>query len=573
MLFFNTYLCGLFETIRNIMNRIIKGLLVSTMLIFVSFGCVNAQNYSDKNKQEYHQGINVISSSLDLLNRYFVDSIDMKKTIRYGINSMLESLDPYTEYFSEEDAEKLKLITTGEYGGIGAIIAQTPDSVVYINEPMANMPADKAGIKAGDIILKVDTFDFKKATSADVTEKLKGVAGTTVSVLISRYGEGKPRLIKIKREKIAIDPVPYYGITKDNIGYIMLTSFTQSAGEHVEMALKELLKKQVKGIILDLRNNGGGLIDQAVKIVSLFVPEGSKVVYTRGRDQQETSSFVTTDKPIADKIPVAVLINSSSASASEIVSGALQDLDRAVIVGEKSFGKGLVQTTMRLPYNGILKLTTSKYYIPSGRCIQKINYHDVREGKGENILPDSLTKVFYTKAGREVHDAGGIMPDVEVKRDSVATMILYLSTNKDVFDWVTKYYYSHKNIDSPIIFSISDKDYENFCNMAKEKKIDYDRASGKMLDKLVDVAKIEGYYDKNKSLFDEMKAKLTPTLEDDLVNLKSQIVDFLNKSIITRYYYNRGNIERSIQKDNVIDSASSILLDSDRYKSILSPKK
>lgn len=555
------------------MRKIIKGLIVSAAFLTVGFSCVNAQNYSDKNKEEYHKGMNVISSSLNLLNRYFVDSIDMKKTIRYGINSMLESLDPYTEYFSQEDAEKLKLITTGEYGGIGAIIAQTPDSVVYVNELMKDKPADKAGIKAGDVILKVDSVDFKKATSADVTEKLKGIAGTTLSILIKRYGDKNPRLIKLKREKIIIDPVPYYGITKNNIGYISLVSFTQSASDHVETALKELMKRNVNGIILDLRNNGGGLIDQAVKIVSFFVPEGSKVVYTKGRDQQETSSFQTTNKPIAGNIPLAVLINSASASASEIVSGALQDMDRAVIIGEKSFGKGLVQTTMRLPYEGVLKLTTSKYYIPSGRCIQKINYHDVREGKGESILPDSLTKVFYTTAGREVHDAGGIMPDIVSKGDSVATMILYLSTNKDVFDWVTKYYYEHKEIRSPIDFSITDKDYESFCNMAKSKNIDYDRASGKMLDKLIEVSKIEGYYEKNKDLFEQMKIKLTPTLDQDLINLKTQIVDFINKSIITRYYYSKGNIERSVQEDNVIRKATSIILDNAEYNRILSPQK
>lgn len=555
------------------MNRILKGLIVSAAFLSVGFGCANAQNYSDKNKQEYHKGMSVISSSLNLLNRYFVDSIDMKKTIRYGINSMLESLDPYTEYFSEEDAEKLKLITTGEYGGIGAVIAQTPDSIVYVNEIMEGMPADKAGVKAGDVILKVDSTDFKKATSADVTEKLKGDPGTSLSILIKRYGETKPRTINLKRQKVIIGPVPYYGVLKNNVGYISLISFTQSAGKQVEAALKELMKKQVSGIVLDLRNNGGGLIDQAVEIVSLFVPEGSKVVYTKGREQNETSSFVTTDKPIAENIPLVVLINQASASSSEIVSGALQDLDRAVIVGEKSFGKGLVQTTMRLPYDGILKLTTSKYYIPSGRCIQKINYHDVREGKGENILPDSLTKVFYTKAGREVHDAGGIMPDIEIKRDSVATMILYLSTNKDVFDWITKYYYEHKSIDAPKNFGITDKDYESFCSMAKSKNIDYDRASGKMLDKLIEVAKIEGYYEKNKSLFEQMKTKLTPTLQEDLVNLKSQIVDFINKSIITRYYYSKGNMERSVDDDNVIQKASSIILDNAEYKSILSPKK
>lgn len=555
------------------MNRILKGLIVSAAFLSFGFGCANAQNYSDKNKQEYHKGMSVISSSLNLLNRYFVDSIDMKKTIRYGINSMLESLDPYTEYFSEEDAEKLKLITTGEYGGIGAVIAQTPDSIVYVNEIMEGMPADKAGVKAGDVILKVDSTDFKKATSADVTEKLKGDPGTSLSILIKRYGETKPRTINLKRQKVIIGPVPYYGVLKNNVGYISLISFTQSASKQVEAALKELMKKQVSGIVLDLRNNGGGLIDQAVEIVSLFVPEGSKVVYTKGREQNETSSFVTTDKPIAENIPLAVLINQASASSSEIVSGALQDLDRAVIVGEKSFGKGLVQTTMRLPYDGILKLTTSKYYIPSGRCIQKINYHDVREGKGENILPDSLTKVFYTKAGREVHDAGGIMPDIEIKRDSVATMILYLSTNKDVFDWITKYYYEHKSIDAPKKFGITDKDYESFCSMAKSKNIDYDRASGKMLDKLIEVAKIEGYYEKNKSLFEQMKTKLTPTLQEDLVNLKSQIVDFINKSIITRYYYSKGNMERSVDDDNVIQKASSIILDNAEYKSILSPKK
>lgn len=551
--------------------KVAKQLFVMVVLTFLAVSCVSGQNTTDKNRQEYSKSMSVIGASLNLLNRYFVDTIDMKRTTRYGINAMLESLDPYTEYFSKDDTDQLKMMTTGEYGGIGAVIAQTKDSIVYIRELMHNMPADKAGIKAGDQIIKVDSISFGKTTSSEVTKLLKGVPGTELKICVKRLNDSKPRWITVKREKIVINPVPYYGVLPSGIGYISLMSFTDTASEEVKSALKSLLSQNVKGVILDLRNNGGGLITEAVNIVSLFVPKSSLVVTTKGRNMEEKNKFLTQTDPISAEIPLAVMINRNSASASEIVSGALQDLDRAVIVGEKSFGKGLVQTTMRLPYNGILKLTTAKYYIPSGRCIQKINYHDVREGKEGKELPDSLTAIFHTKSGREVHDAGGIMPDVKAQRDSLPAMLLYLSADKDVFDWVTNYQQKHKTIAPVRSFSITDNDYEDFSKMAKARNISYDIASKGILSKLIDLAKFEGYYEKNKDAFSDLEKKLSPHIDEDLVAFKPQIKYLLNSSIITRYYYNRGAVEKDVLTDNAIKKATEVLLDKNKYESILQP--
>lgn len=553
-----------------------RKLLLLLLGMYSLSACTTAQNskQDEKSRKDFTQNIGIFASSLDLLNRYFVDTIDVKETSRVAIDAMLEHLDPYTEYFSKEDTEKLEILTSGEYAGIGAIIAQNKDSIVYVNEPMKGMPADRAGLKAGDQILKVDETDFSKASSADVTKKLKGESGTTVSVLVKRYGHKEPILVKIKREKIVISPVPYYTVLSNGIGYVALTSFTDSAYDELKSAVESLLEKKIKGLILDLRNNGGGLIGQAVDIAGLFVPKGSEIVSIKGRkDTGESISYKTKHRPIAEDLPLAILINNSSASASEIVSGALQDMDRAVVIGNKSFGKGLVQSTMRLPYGGTLKLTTSKYYIPSGRSIQKIDYKSKREGKGEGIKADSLTAIFYTKAGREVHDAGGIMPDIELSRDTVPTMILYLYGNKDVFDWVTKYASEHKTIADAKTFSISDADYQDFSKMAKEKNIDYDRISGKSLEQLIEIAKAEGYYDSAKDTFDKLKEQLKPSIDRDLVNLKSDIIRYLNEAIVVRYYYDYGRRERDIfLTDNVSKKASELLLDSKEYKKILSKK-
>lgn len=526
------------------------------------------------NKQAYAKALDIMGTSMAMLDRYFVDTINMERMSRRGIDAMLQSLDPYTEYYSKEDSEKLKLITTGEYAGIGAIISQRPDSTVLISEPMEGMPAYLAGLKAGDIILEVDGKDHRKSTSEAVSNALKGAPGSKVSLLIQRMGEAKPRRVNFERKKIVVNPVTYYGTTPQGNGYIALSNFPSSASSEVRRAFQELREKHnIKGLVLDLRGNGGGLLDEAVKILSLFVPEGTIVVSTRGRaDAKLNESFRTKTKPIDTQIPLVVLIDERSASSSEIVAGALQDLDRAVIVGQKSYGKGLVQSTLQLPHEGTLKLTTAKYYIPSGRCIQRLDYHEAREGRGAKETPDSLRALFHTLGGRPVRDAGGIVPDVAAKSDSLPTMIYYLTFNPDAFDWVTAYTTKHPRIASPRDFRITDSDYQEFGKMLEGKKFDYDRQSLKMLERLREIAEFEGHLKRSAPLLDSLKTALEPNLKKDLETLRPSIEHFLNTSIITRYYNRRGTQERELMTDKVVEVADKYLGNAEMYKSILTPK-
>lgn len=526
------------------------------------------------NKFDYLQAVDVYGSSLALLDRYFVDSVDIKRLSRTGLDHMLQSLDPYTEYYSAEDNDKLRLMTTGAYGGIGAVISPRPDSAVMINEPMEGMPASKAGLRAGDVILEVDGKDFRKSSVDKVSAALKGTPGSKILLLIQRPGEAKPRRIEFKREQVTINPVPYYGVVGGKTGYIALTSFPNTASSEVKKAFLELKEKHgITSLVLDLRDNGGGLIDEAIRLVNFFVPAGEVVVTTRGRlGRKQESIYRTTEKPLDTQIPLVVLINEASASASEIVSGALQDMDRAVILGAKSYGKGLVQTTMRLPYDGTIKLTTAKYYIPSGRCIQRINYQAAREGKGVTVLPDSLTQVFHTRAGRQVRDAGGILPDSTLRADSLPTMIYYLQANTDAFDWVTEYARSHRSLPSPERFHLSDADYASFVARMIEKKFDYDRQSGKELKKLEELAKFEGYYAKSREAFEALQKLLVPDLKHDLQYHRPAIERYLTKAILTRYYFARGARAREVSEDTQVRTAVELLASPQRYKQILTPK-
>lgn len=534
----------------------------------------SAQTSASSNRKNYAKALDIFGSSMALLNRYFVDSINIEKLSQTGLNAMLQSLDPYTEYYSEEDSDRLRLLTTGEYGGIGAIISQRPDSTVVINDPMEGMPAALAGLRAGDVILEINGKNHRKSTSELVTKDLKGAPGSTLTILVQRMGERKPRKVEFKRRKIQINPVSYYGMLDGNLGYISLNAFPNTAYTEVRKALVELMRNSnMKGLILDLRGNGGGLLDEAVKIVNLFVPKGKVVVETKQRaDLKQNFALKTQDTPLAPTLPLVILINRETASAAEIVSGALQDMDRAVVLGEKSFGKGLVQTTMQLPHNGVLKLTTAKYYIPSGRCIQRIDYKKVRDGEKGAVLPDSLTHTFYTEGGRPVKDAGGILPDIKTAKDSVPTMMLYLSYNPDVFDWITAYTLKHKSIATARQFKLSDEDYKDFGAMLVKKKFDYDRQTAKNLDTLEEIAKLEGYHSKHSELFKQLKEALKPDLSHDLQELRPHIEEFLESSIVQRYYYRRGVIERELVRDKVVDMAKQLLQEPKRYASILAPQ-
>lgn len=557
------------------MNNIKKIIYSALLAGSITLPVLAQKPSKEANYRSYTKALDLLGASMGLLDRYFVDTVDMDLLSRHGIDAMLRSLDPYTEYYSKEDNDKLKLITTGEYGGIGSIISQRPDSVVVINDPMEGMPAAMAGLKPGDRILEVDGKDLRRATSEQVSNALKGKPDSKISVLVQRMGEKKPLRFDFKRRKIVVNPVVYSGFTQAGLGYIKLTNFPNSAAREVRSALEKLQSTgNLEGLVLDLRDNGGGLMDEAVKIVSLFVPEGTEVVRTKGRPGlRQEAIYRTRSKPIAPELPLVVLIDGESASAAEIVSGALQDMDRAVVLGSKSFGKGLVQTTMQLPHEGVLKLTTAKYYIPSGRCIQRINYHDSRNGRKDEATPDSLAKVFHTISGRPVRDAGGIVPDIEVKRDSLPTMLYYLTYNEHVFDWVTAYAQRHKSIAPAKTFELSDTDYDAFGAMLQEKKFDYDRQSGKQLENLVEIARLEGYLGRVQPLLDSLKTALEPNLEHDLESLKPQIKRLLSTHIVNRYYYQRGVLERELMYDPIVARANKLLTDPQTYRQILQPYK
>lgn len=525
----------------------------------------------ENNKKSISKALDVMGTSLAYLNSYYVDSISIDELSSRGINAMLESLDPYTEYYPKDKAESIRILTTGAYGGIGAIISQRADSTVIINEPIEGMPADKAGLKAGDIILEIDGVNYRKTTSEQATKALKGEPKSVLKLLVQRPNEKKPRLFSFQREQVVVHPVPYYGITAQGYGYISLRTFTNRTSKEVQNALEELMSKhQIPGLILDLRGNGGGLMEEAIKVVNLFVPQGKVVVSTRGKAVSQTeTSLRTQSKPIAPDLPLVVLINGESASAAEIVSGALQDMDRAVVLGTKSFGKGLVQSTMSLPHEGILKLTTAKYYIPSGRCVQRLDYKQSAQGRE---IPDSLHQAFRTAGGRIVYDAGGIIPDLTVQQDSVPTMLYYLVGNMDVFDWVTSYTQRYKSIASPREFKLSDHEYADFAQMLQSKGFDYDRQSAARLKALRQVAEIEGYSTKVAPLLDSLEQALKPDLAHDLQSLRRHIEDYLSMQIVTRYHYNRGAIERDLLKNKVISEAEGLLNDPKRYHSILAPR-
>lgn len=524
------------------------------------------------NRFEVSKNLDVYNAIVKEMEMFYVDSIDVEKTIRRGIDAMLGGLDPYTEYIPEKEMESLKIMTTGEYGGIGSYIRQrNPRGGVMIAEPNEGMPAALAGLKAGDLILAVDTVDVSQATNDKVSELLKGVPNTKVTLTIQRPGEKKPRKVEVTRKQIQVKQVTYYGVRNDHIGYIYLKGFTNKSSNEVKEAFIDLKKNHaIKGLILDLRNNGGGILEEAVQIVSLFVPKGSEVLSTKGKIKQWDRTYRTSTEPIDTVMPITVLINGASASAAEIVSGALQDLDRAVLVGQHSFGKGLVQSTRDLPYDGKLKVTMSKYYIPSGRCIQQIDYSHRKEDGSVAAIPDSLTSVFYTSKGRPVRDGGGVKPEFEVKEPKIPTLMFYLATDTVLFDYVTDWALKHKTIAPVESFEVTDQDFEELKAYAKEKKFTYDRQSEKVLKNLKEVAEFEGYLDSDTTMFAALEEKLTPNLERDFDRFKDQIKRLMAAEIVKRYYYQAGELQQNLKDDEVLDKAIEVLDDENLYRKTLS---
>lgn len=539
----------------------------------VTIFCSSASTRSGKSA--ISRNLNIFNSIYKELQTNYVDTIDADKSMRTAIDAMLMNVDPYTEYISEEEQDEFRTISSGEYAGIGSVIMQR-DGNVYISEPQEGAPAHKVGLRAGDLIMAIDGDTVLGWKSDKVSERLKGQAGTKVSVMVKRpYVADSILTFEITRGKIQVDPVPYYGVIRGDIGYIGLTTFNENSAQEVKDALIELKKDpRVKSIILDLRNNGGGLLESSIKIVGLFVPKNTEVLRTRGKGVLNEKVYKTTSKPIDTEIPLAVLINNSTASSAEIVSGALQDLDRAVIIGGRSFGKGLVQSTRPLPYNGLLKVTTAKYYIPSGRLIQAIDYSRRNADGSVARIPDSLTNVFKTANGREVRDGGGITPDIKVVYPEGNRLVYNIVMNHWAFDYATRFAATTPSIPSPQEFVITDSIYNDFKKFINPEKFKYDKVCEMGLAELRKVAKNEGYMnDSVEAQFDILEKMLRHNLDKDLDTNRKAISEYLAEEIIVRYYYQKGQVIEGLRSDLAVDSAASVLHDAQKYKSILSPAK
>ena len=512
------------------------------------------------------KNLDVFFSLFRELNTFYVDEIDPDKVIKAGIDNMLKTLDPYTVYFPESEADEFAIMTTGKYGGIGSLVRNAGDYVI-ISEVYKGFPADKAGIKPGDLLKRVDGTSLKGLPTDKVSEKLKGNPGTDINVTIER--NGKETEYPLKREKIVMPPVPYWGMIDSKTGYIRFTNFTQNCIDDVKTALLALKNNNAQQIILDLRGNPGGLLTEAVEIVNLFVAEGNEVVSTKGKVKQFDEDFKTTKQPVDEKIPLAVVINRGSASASEIVAGAIQDLDRGVIVGQRSYGKGLVQITRPLSYNTQLKVTTAKYYIPSGRCIQARDFSHPNEDGSVGIIPDSLISEFKTKNGRIVKDGGGITPDIEVLPAPLSQIALELFIRNYIFDFATNYYWAHPDIKSPEQFKFTDQDYSDFKTFLLNRKFSYKTSTEESLNELITNAKKEKYYDIHKDLFNDLENDIAHNLDQDLKMFRSEITDLIEDEIISRYFYENGAIAWTIQNDDQLLKARDILNNNEVYNSIL----
>ena len=543
------------------------------MLLMLPWAASTAQEGSDHNFNvgKNMQVFNEIYGYLDLM---YVDTLDADETVGTAINSMLRSLDPYTVYYPESEVNKLRTMITGRYVGIGSIIRynQKLDRVV-IDEPFAGTPAAEAGLRKGDVILAIDDSVMTDKDVQHVSSHLKGDAGTTFVLKILRPSTGKEMRLRITRRAVETPTITYYGLNKDGIGYLNLTSFTEGCAKDVRRAFIEMKKEGMKGFVLDLRGNGGGSLPEAVQIVNMFVPKGLTLVKTRGKLKRANHDYTTTVEPIDTVMPVVVLVNGESASASEITAGSLQDLDRAVILGTRTYGKGLVQLPVDLSYNGQLKLTTGKYYIPSGRCIQAINYRHARGGYTEHV-PDSLTKVFRTAGGREVRDGGGIKPDLVVKPDSLPNIAYYLTVSgldstEVLLDYETDYMAEHPTIAPAAEFELSDEDYDEFKRRVIACGFTYDPESERALKQLKKIVEFEGYYDDAKAEFEALEKKLKHDIARDLDMHRDVLKQIITNDLVTAYYFQAGGVENSLNYDKQVKEACRLINDGAEYRAIL----
>ena len=548
-----------------------KKILALVALAMTVVAPVNAQQSKNHNFEvaKYLDVFNNIYKGLDLM---YVDSLNPQEVIGNGIKAMLRSLDPYTEYYPEEKTKDLKLMLTGKYAGIGSIIRwhqRLKTSVV--DEPFEGMPAAEVGLKKGDVILSIDNLDMKGKEISYVTDHLKGTAGSSFVLKVKRPTTGKTMSFKVTRQNIKEHDIPYYGMLNDEIAYINFKSYIDGSARKMRNAFIELKNKGAKKLILDLRDNGGGAVQEAVDIINMWVPKGTMIIEQKGKLPQANHDYKTRLEPVDTLMPMVVMVNGATASSSEITCGSLQDLDRALILGTRTYGKGLVQAPIDMPYNGNLKLTTGKYYIPSGRCIQAVNYKHSGGGYLESI-PDSLTRVFHTRNGREVRDGGGIMPDVVVAPDTLPNIAVYidrLDSMEVMFDYVAEYVAKHSAIAPPREFRLSDAEFAEFKRRVVESGFDYDPESEKALGELEKLVKFEGYYDDAKEEFEALRKKLKHNVARDIEKEKATLKEMLERDIVTAFYYQAGGIENSMCYDKQLKEAVKLLDNEEEYKSKL----
>ena len=541
--------------------NLIKQLFFSVALLF------SLQAKAQSNGFEVIKSLELMDQIYENLDLYFVDDVQPGKLSKVAIDAMLKELDPYTVYYAEANIEDYRLMTTGQYGGIGSLIKKA-DEYVYISEPYEGNPAQKSGLRAGDKILEVDGKTMFNKPSDQVSDALKGPKGTVVKILVERFNEGN-KLIEITRDEIKIPDVPYYGIIKEKVGYISLNSFTQTASEEVKKGIIAMQKDGMEQLILDLRGNGGGLLIEAVKIVNFFVPKDKVVVFTKGRVKEENHVYKTMEEPIALGLPLIVLIDEGSASASEIVAGSLQDLDRAVIIGEQSYGKGLVQRTYDLKYGSKVKITIAKYYTPSGRCVQRLEYYDKESGAKPKEISDSLLRKFKTQNGRDVIDGRGIDPDLAIEKEDLSQFSALLFSKNIFFNYATQYRSNNKEIAAADKFQLSDDEYAIFKTYVLNAKLNYSTAAQNALKKLKLEAEKEGTFDELKAEYENILVKISPDPAKDLDKYRTEITEMLENEIVSRYYFQKGRTINSFEHDPAVIKAIQTAMDNNSYNAIL----
>jgi carboxyl-terminal processing protease len=550
----------------NRLNSLLLVLLIPALALPVKAGTpVGTKDF------EISKNYDILHALYRELDQFYVDSVKPEKALKSAINGLMSTYDPYTNYMAETETDELKFLTTGEYGGVGAMIGPRNGHVVVL-EPYEGLPAQKAGLQYGDILLEIGGVKMVGDNMSRASELLKGQPGTSVKVTYTREGLKKPVEKTILRELVVINQVTWHGLVDGKTGYINLSGFTGKSSQEVRAALLDLKKMGAEKLIIDLRGNGGGLLDEAVSICNLFVPKGQEIVSTRGKVHQWDKTYKTTREPIDTVMPIVVMVNSGSASSSEIVVGALQDMDRAVILGTRSYGKGLVQTTRSIPYNGLLKITTAKYYIPSGRCIQAIDYSNRNEDGSVGRIPDSLTKVFHTRIGRQVRDGGGISPDIECKDERGADITYDLMDSLYFFDYANQYFRKHEKIAPVADFKITDADYADFLAYVKSKGFSYVSPSKKLMEKLKEAMKKDDFTSSAKTEITALESKLNRSLDENFATFREEIELMLSTEIVSRYYFQRGELQQSLKFDPCLKRSVEVLQDMDLYRKTLNPE-